>query len=283
MLLQERHLYQGVNLMDGSEGWVGPIHRAFEADRLTPRIGTSAVIAVSSPASFAQKYALYVAGFSWHFYVSSGAMLQIELDQPCAYLPPVDALCSECASLRTFSPSKVIGHELRSRGDKCNQSWVFSYACAKCANPLEFYLFRDGSNLKICGRFPIEVRDVCPEIPKDIREFISEASIAADTGNVLAGIFFLRVAVEQFFRSQAEVMKLCVGARPSGDELGAAYNSLIPLSLKTGIPSLKELYSKLSDAIHGAKEDRLLFDSAHRDIIKHFKARALFADDLDPS
>jgi hypothetical protein len=43
------------------------------------------------------------------------------------------------------------------------------------------------------------------------------------------------------------------------------------------MPSLREWYDKLSEALHSAKEDAGLFESAKTEIEKHFDIRRVFA------
>jgi hypothetical protein len=61
---------------------------------------------------------------------------------------------------------------------------------------------------------------------------------------VLAGLFLLRVFIEQFAKSKVN------GDFASGDALLDAYPTPLPDDFKGRFPSLKNLYSGLSMAIH---------------------------------
>jgi hypothetical protein len=59
----------------------------------------------------------------------------------------------------------------------------------------------------------------------------------------------------------------------------AAYAKTLPESLRDTMPSLGEWYDKVSEALHGAKEDAQLFETAKERIEKHFDIRRVH--DLD--
>lgn len=52
-----------------------------------------------------------------------------------------------------------------------------------------------------------------------------------------------------------------------------AYADTLPLSLRDTMPSLKDLYDKLSEKIHTANEDAKLFGEARQNIEEHFDIR----------
>ena len=54
-----------------------------------------------------------------------------------------------------------------------------------------------------------------------------------------------------------------------GDDLCDKYAETLPDDFKKRVPSLKEIYGKLSDAMHQAKDDVEVFDSQAKDIVKH--------------
>jgi hypothetical protein len=51
--------------------------------------------------------------------------------------------------------------------------------------------------------------------------------------------------------------------------------------VRDSAPSLKESYEKLSEAIHGAKEDAALFDNAKEKIEEYFDFRRLYKLDSE--
>jgi len=93
----------------------------------------------------------------------------------------------------------------------------------------------------------------------------------------LAGLFLLRVFIEQFWKTVPAVRELILKqSKATGDEQGDAYQSTLPQDFKSRFPSLKEVYGKLSAAIHLADENAALFDDSCSKIEKHFEARRLF-------
>ena len=129
----------------------------------------------------------------------------------------------------------------------------------------------------LCGRSPMEVVKVSSVIPKETVRYFRDAVIAHNSGQTLAGLFLLRVFVEQFWKSVPEVVAaLSTNPRPSGDELGEAYKGTLPTDFKARFPSLSEIYEDLSNALHSAKADADLFQQSHAQIVKHFDARRLF-------
>jgi hypothetical protein len=49
-----------------------------------------------------------------------------------------------------------------------------------------------------------------------------------------------------------------------------AYYADLPSPTKNQMPSLREWYDKLSDALHSVREDQTLFNTAKTDIERHF-------------
>ena len=93
-----------------------------------------------------------------------------------------------------------------------------------------------------------------------------------DVGKAMAPFHHLRQpALDQFARRQTGKT-----GKVTGDEIMDAYNGLLPASLKDQMPSLREWYDKLSDAIHAAREDDRLFEEARTAIESHFDIRRVF-------
>lgn len=156
------------------------------------------------------------------------------------------------------------------------QLWVLVYQCQACENiPNAFLVKRAGTDLFIEGRSPIEQIELPKFIPREEQKWFRDAVIAYQTAKILAGLFYLRTFIEQFARRKTGT----VGDRMTGDEILSAYAGMLPDTLRDTMPSLKEWYDRLSEAIHGAKEDAVLFESARQNIEKHFDVRRVH--DLD--
>ena len=147
-----------------------------------------------------------------------------------------------------------------------------TYECQRCKNSLVSFLVRRNSwHLVLDGRSPMEHIEVPPFIPKVEQSFYRDAVIAVHGGKTLAGLFYLRTFIDQFARRQTGKT-----GKVTGDEIMDAYNGLLPASLKDQMPSLREWYDKLSDAIHAAREDDRLFEEARTAIESHFDIRRVF-------
>jgi hypothetical protein len=129
----------------------------------------------------------------------------------------------------------------------------------------------------LAGRYPIEVLPTPKCLPKEQRKYYSNAMIAHHAGQTLAGLFLLRVFIEQFWRTIPAVQTIIQNQpKATGDEQGTAYQSTLPDDFKSRFPSLRDIYDKLSAALHSADENAALFDEACSKIEKHFAARKLF-------
>jgi hypothetical protein len=130
-------------------------------------------------------------------------------------------------------------------------------------------------DLVVEGRSPIEHVELPNFIPKEEKKWFRDALIAFQTGKVLAALFYLRTFIEQFGRRKTNLKD----QRKTGDEIMTAYAATLPPNLRDTMPSLGEWYDKVSEALHGAKEDSELFEAARGQIEKHFDIRRVH--DLD--
>jgi len=152
------------------------------------------------------------------------------------------------------------------------QVFVLAYQCQICkSDPVTFVVRRKGWSLILDGRSPMEQVEVPKEIPKPETVYFRDGIIAYQSGKPLAGILYLRVFLESFARRQTGS-----NIRATGDELMDAYAQLVPLEKRSLMPSLKEWYSNLSEAIHAGREDAELFQNAAAEIHRHFEFRRLF-------
>lgn len=153
------------------------------------------------------------------------------------------------------------------------QAFVLAYQCQRCkSDPTIFVVRRNKWTFSMDGRSPIEQVTVPREIPKQETGYFRDAIIAYQSGKPLAGILYLRVFLEAFARRETGV-----SLRMSGDELMDEYAKLISVERRSVMPSLKEWYGKLSEAIHAGSEDSELFENANSAIHTHFEFRRLFS------
>jgi hypothetical protein len=150
------------------------------------------------------------------------------------------------------------------------QVFALSYRCQPCKGPPEVFLVRrHGMKLALAGRAPIEHTAVPGYIPKTVRHFYSGAVVAHQSGQTLAGLFLLRIVIEQFAYAST-------GVRNRADDALEAYMAALPGDFKNRFTSLKSLYEKLSADIHAAAGSAELFKESAKAIAEHFDARRLF-------
>ena len=150
------------------------------------------------------------------------------------------------------------------------QLWLIAYQCQNCCQGVtqSILLRREGWDVYIDGRSPYEKLAMPAFIPKAERKWYRDALIAENSSKTLAALFYLRTFIEQFARRQTKI-----SGRMTGTEIMNAYNELLPEPQRSMMPSLREWYDKLSECIHGAKEDAVLFEKAREEIVHHFDIR----------
>jgi len=191
-------------------------------------------------------------------------------------LPTINTFCNHCQGNPPFNPvpeNSFLVHEARQ-----DELYLLGYQCQQCkGQPIYFLVCRESLKLRLAGRYPLEVLATPKVLPKSVSKYYGNAMIAHHAGQTLAGLFLLRVFIEQFWRTVPAVKEL-VALKPkaTGDEQGDAYQSKLPQDFNSRFPLLKDIYGKLSAAIHSADENTTLFDDSCVKIEKHFEARRLF-------
>lgn len=146
------------------------------------------------------------------------------------------------------------------------------YQCQRCqGEPEGFLVRRKDWTFMLEGRSPIEIIEVPNFVPKGQAHFVRDAIVARNSGKILAALFYLRTFIEQFARAKTGNQK-----RDPGDQVMDEYSATLPDKLRDQMPSLKEWYGKLSDAVHAARADADFFDEALPPILKHFEIRKVF-------
>jgi hypothetical protein len=203
---------------------------------------------------------------------------------PTLVVQNVKLYCAKCDSPEAFAPiwcteitndlnnPRRVDVKFRHSTDDSFQLFVLTFQCQHCqGEPESFLVRRKDWNLILEGRSPMELVDVPGFVPKKERNFFRDALVAVHGGKILAALFYLRTFLEQFGRRQTGIKD-----RTAGDEIMAAYSQILPEKLRDEMPSLREWYGKLSDALHTAREDAQLFEDARAEIEKHFDIRRVF-------
>jgi hypothetical protein len=193
-------------------------------------------------------------------------------------LPTVLTRCPHCKDRWPFNPMEVGRKWEKGRRLDSDQWFFLSYECQNCkGEPIRLLVRRAKEKLTLCGREPIESVDVPDVIPKTYADRYGSAIVAAQSGQALAAIFLLRVFVEQYWLG-IEVVSETIKQikRPSGDKIGQTYKDTLPADFKERFPTLCEVYSDLSAAMHSADERMEIYSAACAQVIEHFDARRLF-------
>jgi hypothetical protein len=199
----------------------------------------------------------------------------------------VKLFCIKCAAREAFRPiwysditvqlaakhrtQRALGMEsFKLQFPKNFQLLALVFLCQRCELlPTAVIVKRVGLDLFLEGRSPIEHIELPKFIPKEEQKWFRDGVIAFQTGKVLAALFYLRTFIEQFARRKTGTL----GDKKTGDEILSAYAETIPENLRSTMPSLREMYDKLSEALHGAIEDAELFECARGKIEEHFDIR----------
>jgi hypothetical protein len=203
---------------------------------------------------------------------------------PLLLLMPVNVklFCEKCNRREAFKPiwyrdatndlRKPNYEEAITQLPATFQLFFLVYQCQSCQGVPEALLVRrQGWQLSLHGRSPIEHIEIPAYIPKIEGHWFRDATIALHGGKTLAALFYLRTFVEQFARRQTKLT-----GRKTGDEIMSAYGDILPLKQRDFMPSLREWYEKLSEAVHEAREDGALFEDARKEIERHFEFRKAF-------
>jgi hypothetical protein len=191
-------------------------------------------------------------------------------------LPTINTFCNTCNDRWPFNPVPDASHLMQGLGQ--DEIFYLEYRCQQCkGRPISFLVCREALKLRLAGRSPLEVLPTPKVLPKSVSKYYGNAIVAHHAGQTLAGLFLLRVFIEQFWRTVPEIQSLIkMKPRASGDEQGEVYQSRLPIDFKSRFPSLTDVYGKLSEAIHSADENAALFDDSCVKIEEHFDARRLF-------
>lgn len=283
MLLSEKHLYQSVKVDFGFLDQIAAQNHSVAQSRAARPIMAGGGPRHVDPLS---KFRSELNAYSHcHWFPSNAAPLvstgtdifHLNNQEVQKYaLPTIKAACNHCEEKGPFNP---VGALVESSKTTVIDQWLsVSYQCQNCKKePIRFLIRRSNDKFILSGRDPFETIDIPGFIPKLHATNLRNAIIANHAGQTLAGIFLMRVFVEQFWKSVPEVAgAIATKVRPTGDELGEAYKATLPAAFKERFPTLCEVYDSLSEAMHSARADGVVFAKCFDQVIEHFDARRLF-------
>lgn len=203
-----------------------------------------------------------------------GVPLPVPPGRVCFSLLPVRTLCAVCDDLMPFNLWAQDEQSVRTitLGIKGEQVFSFTLQCQGCRSQvIVFMVRRSGRKIQLVGRSEFEEVKVPSSIPKEQEVFYSQALIAFNCGQFLPALFLLRTLIEQHMRSVTGRAKL------RGDELCDEYNKTLDADFKGRFASFKDVYRKLSDALHRADPNESLFESELERVLHHFDGLDLYA------
>ena len=296
-LLEQKHLYQSVRIdVSGAQKIIDNIESSPQVAQEKERINGAALISVGGAppsqavALFIQKYRKdmmdtmnSMLGAFWTFRTDACTQYPSQVpnaknEDPTEFvLPTIRVTCIQCDAITPPHNSGFRGQteEFKSisffrekdGGRIPCQTLLFPYQCQSCKKePLVFLVHRDGLRLTLAGRSHFEIVPVPKSIPKTEKEYYSDAVVAYNTGNVLAGLFLLRTLIEQYMRRV-----LGVTGKVSGDDLSDQYAKLLDDEFPQRYPSLKVIYDELSVKLHLAEKSADQFMKSREDIDRHFE------------
>jgi hypothetical protein len=263
-LIETKHLYQSISI---------------DEDKLKPIF---AFFHENSNMKQKEVYSFPLSLVKGSWYLTSGEdnynLEQIKLlDMLTIHIARIRALCPNCENIQPMNLIKsddVLqginknGHALYMQGI---QLFSTTLLCQNCRIPAEtFFIFRNNVKLTLCGRNPMEMILAPREIPNNVKKYYSDSIIAKNSGKTLAGLFYLRTMIEQYLRNKYQQVDETI------DKLIERYMADLPEDFKKRHPSIKEIYSKLSAAIHRAEESTELFDDSIEKINIHFEAKRIY-------
>lgn len=277
-LLETKHLYQNLR--------INPPDRDILQQELTRYFsGGGSRPGSSDTADIIEPVCNSLANIEWTIKnLGVPKTLPLGVDSPVVYVsvdftpPTVKLFCRTCKRIEAYNFQ--YGQDLLSEfrdAEKFTKSvneQVFSiaYQCQSCKSiPEIFIVRRDGLKLVQSGRTPMEEIEIPSFLPKKQKRYFSDAIVAFNSGQILAGNFLLRTFIEQYVRS--------LSSTPDSqniDLLFSEYNKDLPDDFKQRFLSLQSVYNKLSDDLHLAAASEDVFIESRDNILKHFKARELY-------
>jgi hypothetical protein len=196
------------------------------------------------------------------------------------YLPNIVTDCVRCKKATTFLSMQCSGRVYYQdpyplKGVDTEQVFNLYYRCATCRDAyIVFQVLRKGFKFQLTGRSVPYRPTIGNEWPKEIKQIVEDAYVAAAEGDLPAAYYHLRTAVEFYLKGQLNVTS---GTKIEGSDLCDRYNAQVDERLKMGIPTFGPIYAELSAGLHSREVDAVRFNKLSRDFLGHLKAKELFS------
>lgn len=200
-----------------------------------------------------------------------------EMDVGC-YLPEISTHCPACADQGAFVSLSASNAHFMSPypriSEQTEQIYSPLYKCTSCRNQLiNFQVLRKGYKLQLTGRSVPYRPKVDSGWPASIRPVVEDAFAAASEGDIAAGYYHLRTALEFLMK---DVTGVPVPEKIDGTDLCRRYNEILDQRLRRDFPSASQIYSSLSAGMHTRVCTQEELRSLANRLLDHLNAKALF-------
>jgi hypothetical protein len=263
-LLSTKHLYQPIRL-DFTQAVEFEAKRAYQA-RTIPMLPSggnyrSAAEPEISLTDITNQFVEEANYRYWYFGEDKSVRKKIRIA-----FPPVRTLCTKCGEVEAFN---LLGEQLIQVidiGADGHQVFSFPVQCQRCkVCVIVFLVKRAGPKIQLVGRSEFEEVEVPKFVPKKLSRFYSQAVVAFQCGQVLAGLFLLRTLMEQYMRAVTKSITV------RGEDLCEEYAKQLGPELSGRLPSFTKIYNELSNALHTVDDREEVFASQIEQIRLHFE------------
>ena len=167
--------------------------------------------------------------------------------------------CEFCKGERTPHNPLQVSSAGNYTGEGSDQTFSLYYRCQKCKQgSLVFLVRRRKLKLQLVGRSQIPSANLPNYFPNKQIALFNDAEMAFRTGSHLASVCLLRIALEQYMRTETGTNEVC-----SGDDLWSRFKMRLPKDFPMNrVCSLGEVYGILSNIMH---TPALLADESYTD------------------
>ena len=201
-----------------------------------------------------------------------GAMLDVPVQ---ARVPDAELDCFMCKSKKLFR-CEALDLLYRREVEECEQIFSLLYQCHECEKfRIAFQLVRVGLKLQLTGRSLAYRPKVSADWAKSVRKIAQDALAAVGEGDLAAGYYHLRTAIEHDMKARVNIP---LTYKIEGTDLCQQYNNTVEEEFKKRFPSFASLYSALSAGMHSREVTLVDFERLFADVEKHLHGRKIFDD-----
>jgi hypothetical protein len=261
-LLEQKHIYQKVQIKSTGDYFLG-LQKKYPEEEYGPLVARIEADFETEPCKLGRQV-YYETGID-------GKTFRVTI-----LLKNAKMFCPDCKDREPFEAiiyrdldTLLTEEHLESKSFPIAQVLFLTYECQHCHyHQISLIVYRAGDELSLQGRFPMEEIELPKYIPKHEQHLFRDTLIAMHGGKILAALFYLRTFIEQFARRVTGTT-----GKETGDVIMERYSATLPANQRNMMPSLREWYGKLSEALHEAREDENLLEAALEAIENHFDIR----------